>query len=322
MVVQSYVPIKDLENGQRYKQIFMVSEFRNAKTMRTIQGKRFARLTLQDTTGTIDGVIWGYEDICEIHPGDFVQIEIEVQPYGEHLEFKTNLTSIDEPLKMPPENIFDYIQGMSEIALEAYVTELEEYLGMISDSHYNDIVGNALSRLELMHTLKVSPYGLTGPLAYAGGLLVHIVHSLRFARVATKQARENETPLNTSLIITGCLLRNIGWHTTTRFQGKVLRPRDAFYMTGPHRASMRFVNHLILTTETDISITIPEAKQQALENLCAPAGEIRTLEGQIVARSDDLADLMDFGRDMLDKRSMQENWSPDVEGFFVGHHNV
>lgn len=322
MVVQSYVPIKDLENGQKYKQIFMVAEFRNAKTMRTAQGNRFARITVQDTTGTMDGVIWGYEDSREIRTGDFIPMEIELQPYENRLEFKTNLSSIGETLKMPPENIFDYIQGISEAALEAYVEELEEYLAYMQDPHYNNIVGNALSRLSLMHVLKVSPYGLNGPLAYAGGLLVHVVHAMRFARVATKQARENETPLNVSLIIAGCLFRNIGWHTTTRFQGKVLRPRDAFYMTGPHRASMRFVNHLIITTETDIDIKIPESKRQALENLCSPLSEIKTLEGHIVARSDEFADLMDFGRDMLDKRSMQENWSPDTQGFFVGHHNV
>lgn len=322
MVVQSYVPIKDLEDGQRYKQVFLVSDVRNAKKMVTGKGKRFARLTVQDTTGNIDGVVWEYNDSCLLRVGDFVLMEVDIVLYEDRTEFKTSPGQIEKPLDKPPENIFDYIPGMSEAALEGYVTELEEYLGMLQDSCYNDVVGNALGKLDLMHTLKVSPYGLTGPLAYAGGLLVHIVHALRFARVATKQARENETPLNTSLIITGCLFRNIGWYTTTKFQGKLLRPRDAFYMTGPHRASMRFVNHLMITTESDVGITIPEGKQQALENLCAPLEEIRTLEGQIVARADELADLMDFGRDMMDKRSMMENWSPDVRGFFVGHQDV
>jgi hypothetical protein len=91
---------------------------------------------------------------------------------------------------------------------------------------------------------------------------------------------------------------------------------------GPHRASFRYINHLLLNIENSESLNIPESKKQALENVCFPIDQIRTLEGRSVALCDQMADVLDFGHELLETVSRTKNWSPDPDGYFVGHHNV
>ena len=313
MNAESYTPIATLENGKTYEQVFLVSNVESHAKMRTKQGKAFARLTFKDVTGEISGVMWDFGEECPIVPGSYVTAKIETKSYRESLEFQLqgfNVQEADTPL-----NKFDYVKGVSDSVLLSYANEIEEELMSMQDSIYLDVMGNALHRLDFMQALKESPYGITGPMSYKGGLLVHVAHSMRLIKVAIGQAIEQEIPFSPSLVIAGCALRNIGWHTTTQFQGDHLRPRDAFQMIGIYRASARYIDHLMLTCESDLEITIPEAKRQALENMCNKQADISTVEGKIVACADNMADVLDFSVASLQKKQ-RGNWSDEL---FVGH---
>jgi hypothetical protein len=315
--MSEYIPIRHLSVGSKYRQVFLISDYRQTPAMNTAKGVPFARIAVQDTTGYLEGVIWN--PTKDIQPGDFVDMEVVLHVYGDHAEIKTNDEHVFEVLSEEPDNLYDYIRGKSNIELGSYADELQEYATMVQDKHYNEVLGSAINDMELVHTLKKSTYGLSGPLAYPGGLLVHVVHTMRFARVATKQSRENEMPFNAGLVIAGCMFRSIGWSTTTMFRGNILRPRDAYHMIGPRRASARYVDHLMLSLESALGEPIPEGKRQALENICKPVEDIRTIEGKIVAESEQMADLLDFASDMLNTQSQYPNWTPNLDGFFVGH---
>lgn len=238
---------------------------------------------------------------------------LECKPYKGELEFSvdaSNIEAVDTPL-----NVHDYIKGMSDAALSACAATVEEVFEMMGDEHYRNVVGNAINRLDLIHALKTSPYGLSGPLAYKGGLLVHVAGSLQLAKVMAEQAKQSETPLNISLVMAACIFRNIGWHTATTFAGGYLRPKDAFYMTGINRASARYVDHLMIHVESDLELKVPEAKKQALENACNEVESIKTIEGRIAASADAMMDLLHFGGDAL-RRKQQGNWTNDI---FTGH---
>jgi hypothetical protein len=310
--VESYINISSLENGKTYEQVFLVAAINHNASMRTAQGKPFARATLKDVTGEIEGVIWGWSDGALVE-GSYFRVEIETKLYRGNLEFQAqaeNVCEVDTPL-----NQFDYVIGANDNILSSYANEIEDELMSMADPIYRDIMGNALQRLDFMQALKESPYGLTGPMSYRGGLLVHVAHSLRLAKVAIGQSKELEIPFSPSLVTAGCALRNIGWHTTTRFQGDHLRPRDAYHMTGIHRASARYIDHLMLTCESDLQITIPEGKRQALENMCNKRPEIMTLEGKIVSCADNMADVLDFSVASL-QRKQNGSWHDDL---FTGH---
>lgn len=309
MNTETYVPIKDLQVG-RYRQVFLVQKITQNDAMVTATGSHFARVILKDITGEIEGVVWNCASLIE---GQYYQMGIECKLYKGELEFSVdfgNIDAVDTPL-----NVHDYIKGVSDSSLVACAAVVEDALEMMTDEHYRNILGNAIHGLDLIHALKTSPYGLNGPLAYKGGLLVHVAGSLQLAKVMAEQAKESETPLNISLVLASCIMRNIGWHTTTSFVNGYLRPRDAFYMTGIHRASARYVDHLMIHVESDLDIKLPETKKQALENSCNEVADIKTIEGRIAASADAMMDLLHFGGDAL-RRKMHGNWTDDL---FTGH---
>lgn len=197
-----------------------------------------------------------------------------------------------------------------------YSKEIEHFAEEISDEHYRNIIGSAIHKLDLIHALRSSPYGLTGPLAYTGGLVAHVYYSLKMAATIADQLNDLEISLNKSLIISSCILRNIGWHTTTLLDEHKVRPRDAFYMTGINRASMRYIDHLIISVESDLQIKIPEAKKQALENSCDDIENIKTIEGKIVANIDSINNMIHFSDNFIHPIKSGDNWYNDI---FIGH---
>jgi hypothetical protein len=311
MNTETYIAIKDLAVG-RYRQVFLVQKVTNTDAMVTAAGGRFARVILRDITGEIEGVVWNYDDT--LVEGQYYRMaNFEAKLYKGELEFSvdsSNIDAVDTPL-----NVHDYVKGMSDAALTACAATVEEAFEAMADEHYRNVVGNAIHRLDLLHALKTSPYGLSGPLAYRGGLLVHVAGALRLAKVMAEQAKQSETPLNISLVMSACIFRNIGWHTSTTFTGGYLRPKDAFYMTGINRASARYVDHLMIHVESDLDLKVPEAKKQALENSCNEVADIKTIEGRIAASADAMMDLLHFGGDAL-RRKTKGNWTDEL---FTGH---
>jgi len=310
MSVEIYSPISSIEHGKTYEQVFLVAKIEANASMKTPTGL-FARVTFKDITGEIEGVVWDYHG--ELIEGAYFMLAITTKLYRGGIEFQAQAS--DARRAETPLNQFDYIKGVNAHTLSAYSGEIEDQIMSIEDATYRDIMGNALHRLDLLNALRQSPYGITGPMAYRGGLLVHIAHSMRLSLVAIQQAKELELPFSPSLVIAGCALRNVGWHTTTRFQGDHLRSRDAFHMTGIHRASARYIDHLMLTTESDLQIEIPESKRQALENMCFKRENIFTLEGKIVSCADNMADVLDFSVATLQKKQ-KGNWNDEL---FTGH---
>jgi len=306
-----YVSISNLRAGKTYEQVFLIASVTCNIKMKTSQGKKFARVTLKDVTGEISGVVWDYDD--ELEEGGYATIKLDTKTYRDETEFQTNSSQIT--FADIPVNQHDYVKGVNDNILSAYAAEVQEEIMGIDDPIFRDIMGNALERLELMRALKESPYGISGPMSYKGGLLVHTAHSLRLAKVAIRQAVELELPFNASLVVAGGILRNIGWHTTTRFKGDHLRCKNAYYMIGIHRASARYIDHLIMTCKNDLEIAIPEGKHQALENMCNKRPEIHTLEGMIVSCADNMADVLDFSVAPL-QRKQSGSWNDEL---FTGH---
>lgn len=308
MNTETYVPIKNLRAGH-YNQVFLVQKITHTDTMVTATNSRFARVVLKDLTGEIEGVVWNYAPLIE---GQYYRMSIDIKLYRGNLEYTADssmVASVETPL-----NVHDYVKGVSDGMLTACAATIEEAFEMMDDEHYKNVVGNAIHRLDLIHAFKTSPYGLTGPLAYRGGLLVHVASSLKLAKVISEQAIEAETPFNVSLVIASCILRNVGWNTTTCFIKGYLRPKDAFYMTGLNKASARYIDHLMIHIESD-GMKIPEAKKQALENSCCETPEIKTIEGRIAASADDMIDLLHFGGEAL-RRKAKGNWTDEL---FTGH---
>ena len=79
--------IKDLKDGDHIVSQYLIVNF--AKCV-TTAGKNYLNLTLQDSTGSIDGKKWDVneEDLDTFLPGNIVSIEGDVLNYRDHLQMK------------------------------------------------------------------------------------------------------------------------------------------------------------------------------------------------------------------------------------------
>lgn len=310
--VDIYEPISSFVVGKSYKQVFLIDKVLSGGKMISSNGVPFIKISLKDITGEISGVIWGaVENLCD---GTYAKLLIDVKIYKEEMIFHAEAENV-KILDEIPLNINDYTEGLSELAVANYSKEIENEILAMDDRHYRDLLCNAIYGRDLMLALSKSPYSLSNAMCYPGGLLMHIVHSIRLAKVACKQATELEMKFSPSLVISGCILRNVGWIMTTKFQGNKIKTKDVYKLGGIYAASAKYIDRLVLKCENDLNITIPENKIQALENICNVRENIHTLEGEIVSCADNMADVLDFGNASL-QRKRTGNW---IEEHFVGH---
>jgi len=198
--------------------------------------------------------------------------------------------------------------------LNSYANKIEARISEIQDDDYRQLCFYAINAADLLWGLLNSPFGEDGPLAYPGGLLEYTAVSFGHLDGLSAQYNNHELQFSKSLATAGCLLRNIGWHTTTLYVDGVLKKRDSYYTTGVWRSAFRYVDHLILGCESDLQIKIPEAKKQALENMCNNEADIYTQEGVIVCAANYLADnLLNF---KYNSHKTTQNWKGP---HFVGH---
>lgn len=318
-MMEDYVPISQLQEGERYEQVFMIKSVKPVNN----KAKPFVRFEAQDVTGIIEGVVWDMKlkpTGSAMSPGRFIRMKAFVRKYQKSLTLSVNRDEI-QPFQGEPENITDYVPGPNDAVLDTYAHEVRAVFDEIEDPHIRDLMSNAQSRVDLVDILKNAPYRLEGPLAHRGGLLIFVADMIRVAKCLSESTRRIVDPdlLNRSIVLAGCVLRHIGWSTCTEFQGRVLRPKDAFYLTGIDRASFRFVNHLCLHAESDLNVELPEGKKQALENMChSDPSLVRTIEGRIVQIATQTTASMHGGQFVLSQRNDGFGWSPDGQ-LFLGH---
>lgn len=213
-----------------------------------------------------------------------------------------------------------YTETNNEHLLDAYATYLRERIESIQDEVYRNIASNAEHRLGIVHLLRHSPYGLTGPLSHPGGLLAHTAHLTKTVDCIVTACHEIDGHIDRSFLVLACLLKNIGWHTTTVLVDGQVKRRDAYLTTGLRRSGFRFMHDVLLHVESDIELEIPEPKKQALTNIHAEPGEIHTLEGRILEQANGIVDTVIWGEHCINLKRTG-NWSPDHDGLFVGHYD-
>lgn len=297
MIVDTYFPIKDLEIDKVYTQKFLVSEVIDKPNMKDSNRVRFARLVLKDVTGTIEGVVWNYEP-NSIVAGQYILATIHIKLYKSKLEFQTRQSDIEQ-LDAIPVNLSDYENHISLFEQNAALETVESKCMSLDDSEYRDIMCYAINNHNLLILLKNSQYET---LSYAGGLLMHIVKTLTIAECI---ANQSNSKVNTSLVYSGCILRNLGWSSPDRYHE----------LCTIHELSMHEILKIIEGCESSLGINIPIAKRLTLLDVCHSIDTISTLEGKIIAYADNAAKMLELNDSIINKKKTGD-WS---ESLFVGH---
>ena len=305
---KDYTHVSQLEEGKVYEQIFHVAGVDHNLGMVAGNGTAFAQILLSDVSGEVNLVIWGFtKGLVEI--GDFARIRAEVKVFKGERQLTCqsfNVTKIDRT----PENFYDYFAGVTDSQLDSYALELQETLEYLTDDDYRTFSCVAIHNYNIIKLLRQSPFGLRGPLAYRGGLLVHVVHSIRLARAACNQARILEPNINESLVLMACAFRQLGYCTTTEFVDGTLTEKDSYRLNGIEKSTFAILTQIFSSNRECIS---PE-KYNALVNCCNYT-DILVLEGKIADNCALLAKTIDFGVFKLSNIKNQ-HW---VNNYYVGH---
>lgn len=316
-MIDTYIPISQLQAGQKYLQVCLVESVVFRRSRRT--QKPYAQLTIKDVTGTVSGWVIDFSNKSALQPGRFVRLGLEVADSKEGgLQFYVNDQRV-EPVKGEPENINDYILGPNPNVIKVYSDDVMEYVDKIADSDLRDFVQNAMQRIEIMNALQTSPYGLEGNLAYRGGLLVHTFELLRAAENMNGLTPDVTRYIDDSMLIVGALFRNIGYMSTTRNVGGIMAPKDSWHLIGPRRASFMIINHMWINAESNFQRSFPEGKKLALQNICAAENlnEVYTVEGKIVLSANYMVDAMHQAEtSLLSAVVGTDDWA---ERLFIGH---
>ncbi len=302
--MQEYIPIRALQVGQTYNQIFLVSTIAN-KTSKKSEGKKFVLLTLKDVTGTIRGCVWDLqvgEDEKRLVPGNFVDMTITVESFNNE---KTFVTKNISGQVAAVENLTDYIPGPNDHVLTVLKGDIEKIISDIDDPHYRDVINNACQHTNLLDLMANNAYGDEGPLAHRGGLLTHTALTLKTALGMVETGREPSVDLriDRSLVIAASLLRNVGFISALKMDGTNFVLQDSANMLGIRYLSAMWTNHILISTESDLNIIVPEPKKLVLQNACLAGNidECTSIEGRIVLLANQFTDEIYNGRSLYDK---------------------
>lgn len=315
-MVIDYIPIKDLQIGQTYTQVFYIAHVEAKRGNKGIYGA----LTLSDISGEINGYIWDYTPKLPLKRGSWVKLKVHIKEYKNERNFITWPADLSEVTETPL-NKSDYFYSIHENVLKVHKERITEFIAQIEDPDYRDIIGNSTvsERLDLLNLIKDYPYGLKNNLACDGGLLVHTNGLISLALSMLSGLKHFELPINKSLVITGAIFRNLGW-TSTLYKDLLWTPRNSYYLTGVRQASFMIANHICMTTESDLKTEIPEPKKNALFEACLKnnINEVYTPENKILITANQLLDTMIDAEGKLMKAKIgQDMW---LNSLFIGHH--
>lgn len=302
--MQEYVPIRALQVGQTYSQIFLISAVAN-KTSKKSEGKKFVLITVKDVTGSLRGCVWDLqidESEQDFVPGKFVSMTIVVESYNNERTFVAkNIAAFKDQI----ENLTDYVPGPNDHVLGVLKEDVEKVIADIDDPHYRDIINNTCQHVRLIDMMSSNAYGDSGPLAHRGGLLTHTALTLKVALGMVETGREPSVDIriDRSLVIAACLLRNIGFISGFQTNGTNFIPQDSAHLLGIRYLSAMWANHILISTESDLKLIIPEAKKLALQNACLADNleQCMTIEARIVFLANKFTDEIYNGRSLYDK---------------------
>jgi 3'-5' exoribonuclease len=201
MTMDKICNLKDIQDGQQVKGIFLVKEMAAAETK---AGKPYLMLTLMDATGEIAARVWeNAEKFMPACPaGAVVAVAGLAQAYkGVNQLRLDSLSRVNEA-----EVDFSLLVPSTSGDLNLMTKELLKLAGSVENPFLRELLLAFFSSKEFLTAFKKAPAAKSMHHAYLGGLLEH---SLGVARLATETAKLYPS-LDQDLLIAGALLHDLG----------------------------------------------------------------------------------------------------------------
>ncbi len=193
--------IKDIQDGQAVRGIFLVRQMSRAETR---AGKPYLSLTLMDRTGELAGRVWDNADALAAHcpAGAFVQVTAQAQAYKDILQLKINNLQKVEATEVDPAEFLP----ATPADIPALKKELRKFIKSIENAHLQSLLQALFKNGDFFDKFCRAPAAKNMHHAYLGGLLEHTMAVARLADQTCGLYPE----LDRSLLLSGALLHDIG----------------------------------------------------------------------------------------------------------------
>jgi len=193
--------IGDLKIGDMVDTSFIVSV---KKVKKKKNGEDYCTLTLQDSSGTLEGVMWteAFHNAKGFAEGDLVAVKGMVKEYR-----GVNQLIVDSVNKLGKDNadLSDYIRSSSQ-DIDKMFESILGYIDSIENKYLKKLLKLFFDDKEFADLYRTSTAAVKYHHAYQGGLLEH---SLNVVRICDKMTVIYDN-LNRDLLIAGAVLHDIG----------------------------------------------------------------------------------------------------------------
>lgn len=193
--------INQLREGDRVSEIYLCKNKINAKTK---AGKTYYSLTLQDSTGTVDGKIWDLSSgIDHFESMDYIHIDGDVTVYQGSLQLNIRRARVAREGEYNPADFLP----VTPYDRKELAKKLVDLVNSVKDEHYHELLASFFlrdrdfAREFVNHSAAKSVHH-----SFVGGLLQH---TLRVTELCDFYCRQYPA-LKRDLLITGALCHDIG----------------------------------------------------------------------------------------------------------------
>lgn len=194
--------IKDLTKGLILSnETFALVSFEIAEDK---SGKPYAKVTLADKTGKIDGKIWS-DKLAAVERKDMKSGNI-VMISGKIDEFRgTKQLTILEINRVDETRLEDFIES-SDFSVDEMMTDLTARIEKMNDSQIKNVIKNILSDSEILRKFKFWPAARSLHHQFRSGLLQHVIEMITIADSMQKFYPR----VNYDVLIAGIIMHDIG----------------------------------------------------------------------------------------------------------------
>ncbi|MGW8161195.1 MAG: 3'-5' exoribonuclease YhaM family protein, partial [Desulfobulbales bacterium] len=241
--------VSEIKEGQQLQDLFLVSRKNLAETK---TGKPYLALTLMDKSGEIEGRIW--DDAARFEPeadvGQIVAVDAQAKAFREQLQLNiTHLQPVEEGAV--PLGCF---MPASKRSTREMKSELTQLIDTVDDPELHRLL-SLIFQGRFFKQFCLAPAAKMMHHAYLGGLLEHTLSVTGLALQITR----HYPLLDRNLLVTGCLLHDIG------------KVREFSFSTVPfdYTDSGRLIGHLVLGCEMvrNKAESIPDLPPERLDQL-------------------------------------------------------
>lgn len=193
--------IKDLKEGDRFEDIFLVKSIKSGETR---AGKPYFVLSLTDKSGEISGPVWNnveqLKQLCTV--GEIIEVAGTVQSYRDQPQLK-----IDSIMGVDRDTIQleDFVQAAPGNR-EMMKNQVQALVKSVEDKHLRKLLMYFFCEGKWWKLFQEAPAAKGIHHAYVGGLLEHCLSVATIAEFMSKHYHG----VNRSLLIAGALLHDIG----------------------------------------------------------------------------------------------------------------